>query len=246
MAKIKTEEDKTIVDIYINNIIDHTAIVDTGTDLVSVEHYKKRTGMEYFKMTDFIIELPSDININNVQENLKNNSLNFEEASYAPLGYDEEPPSTPTGYKFVTSTYSSHFDARGYLYGNLVGEVSRYSTKILNFNKGTVAGIVIAAVTIFIGGPITLPIILKAIGTTIVTDAITSYVNSKIWFSDIKTLYKGYCRKVLTLNTHQTNKHLLVYNYVTREEEDFYSGFKSAYRGTPAALANGAVINYFN
>lgn len=246
LAKIRVEENKTIVDYYINNIIDHTAIIDTDKDLVSVEHYKKRTGIEYFKMTDFVKEVSKDTNINNFQENSNSNSLNLENYSYAPLGFDEEPPSTPAGYNFVTSTYNSYFDARGYLYGNVVGEVSRYSTKIINFNKGTAAGVVIAAVTVFIGGAITLPILLKAIGASIIADAITSYINSKVWFSDIKTLYKGYCRKVLTLDTYQTNKHLLVYNYLTKKEETFYSGFKSGYKGTPAAIANGAVINYFN
>jgi len=149
----------------------------------------------------------------------------------------------------VTSVFSTYHNERGYLFQNSLGEINRYNVKRIQFSVGTVVGVFVSAIASIIIGPITLPLILAAMGTAIVADNLASYGNSEVWFSEYKTLYKGFCRQIETLNTLQILKYNIIYNYKDRVETKSLVGYAdgySGYNGTVQDMAYRAVVNYFN
>lgn len=83
------------------------------------------------------------------------------------------------------------------------------------------------------------------IGVLIISLIIFIPVKAKGIFVDTKTLYKGFCRTVETLNTYQIFKNEEITNNLTGKKTLIRLGFKSGY-GSLSALANGAIVNYFN
>lgn len=155
-----------------------------------------------------------------------------------------DPPSTPTGYQFVTSIYSSYHDARGYLFQKSLGEISYDTGRRVQFSAGTAIGVVLSIIEVFINSIVALTDLLKALGTGLLNGAITSYVDSKMGFANYKTLYKGFCHRVETLDTYQVLRYVVNYDFNTRKEYTIYYGHVSGFRGTHADLAYQAIVNY--
>lgn len=230
--------------VYLDGKLDHMTIRKTGSDEIVLTKYDVMTGNKVhsksYNANDFLKDSTHDT-INN-KKGIMENSL--------PLpSYYDDPPSTPTGYQFATSVFSSYHNSRGYLFKQSLGEISRDSEKRIQFSAGTLAGIFVSVVALYITGSVTLEFILYAMGTSIIADNLASYVNSDIWFSNHKTLYKGFCKQIETLNTFQILKYNIIYDYKSQTENIKLVGYAEGYygyNGNEQDMAYSAIVNYFN
>lgn len=221
------------------------------TGNIVVEKYiEKKVILETYNTSDFETEISSstsaspspqpNIDIYKFPNTTSSNSINI-------LSDEYNPPATPAGYKFETSAYSSYYDAYGYLFSKAQGTVARYEGKRFQFTSGTAVSLIIALVGAYLFKDLlTIDVFLRAVGVGVVGGYIGGYINSNVIFVDTKTLYKGFCRKVETLNTYKIFKNEEITDNKSGNKTLINLGFKSGYNGSMVALANGAIVNYFN
>jgi hypothetical protein len=242
------DENRNNVEVYIDDILTQKVQSDVAEDILQIEYLNKDsmltnnqttkylqkdtedTGnkIETYRISDFIVSTDT--------QNSSNNSLRAAHTHKWTLYKTYQPSPILSGSK-TCSLYQCQCDASQGLH--------RYNGKQVKFGAGTAVGIIASLLATFLTGGVTIEAILIGMGTTIVSDAISRYIEGDVCFSTQKT---GYAPKIsgsyVWTDAYITKRWVVVYDAVNQKTSyKLSSSCHDSNRGqTPENIAFNAQV----
>ena len=209
------------VEVYIDDVLTQKVQADEDKDILQIEYLKQDNTLSNNKTTKYIqknidnkgniIETYriSDFIVNADEQDSNDNLLRASHTHKWTLYKTYQPSPILSGSK-TCSLYKCQCDASQGLH--------RYSGKQVKFGAGTPIGIVASLLSSYITGGVDIGSILVGLGTTIIADVISRYIEGDVCFSTQKT---GYAPKIGGLyvwtDAYITKRWVVVYNAVSKK-----------------------------
>lgn len=209
------------VEVYIDNVLTQKVQSDADKDVLQIEYLNKDSVLtndqtikyiqkdindkgnivETYRISDFIVSTDT--------QDSSNNSLRASHTHKWTLYKTYQPSPILSGSK-TCSLYKCQCDASQGLH--------RYNGKQVKFGAGTAVGIIASLLASFLTGGVTIGSILVGLGTTIVSDVISRYIEGDVCFSTQKT---GYAPKIsgsyVWTDAYITKRWVVVYDAVNKK-----------------------------